>query len=525
MKQWNALFLPLLIALMVPMHVLAENPGTAFVEDVLFVSCCFLAAAVCMLALGYALWRDIPKAGVFAAGMLLLLGVNIGFRLFLQWIGFSMELTRNLLFQGALHVFWFLLLLWIVTRVKEPGKLLLGGTLAVALFLLFDVGRIAFPDNHTPVRSEGFTQQYAAADSTDRPPDIVMIVLDGHARQDVLKELYGVDNGRLIEFLRSRNFYVADRAFANYPQTQLSMTAMFSMEYIDPSDYASMDGEEVRRRMSHMILREAAHRKLKAEGYHSLIDLSWQNTYHFDESVGEVIPRDHLVLYETAVWEYSSRFFFEKVLRWIGILTTPNELERFGLLVKSQLSDLPAYMDFDEPVFVFCHIISPHPPFVLGRVNTADIKNRPYVGADASHHLQEAGVAPAEYRRRYASQVVKLDELVMDALDQLIKANSDACIILMSDHGPGSMFDFDNAGRTNVRERFPVLSAYRVPGAPAGLFYPDITPVNTFRRLFSYLFDTDSSTVPDRAFLSTWKQPLRLYDVTEKARQGYSLEH
>jgi hypothetical protein len=66
-----------------------------------------------------------------------------------------------------------------------------------------------------------------------RYPDIYYIILDGHARSDILAELYGYDNNWFVDSLRQRGFYVADRSRTNYAQTYLSLASTLNMTYLD----------------------------------------------------------------------------------------------------------------------------------------------------------------------------------------------------------------------------------------------------------------------------------------------------
>ena len=64
-------------------------------------------------------------------------------------------------------------------------------------------------------------------------PNIYYIILDGYARGDVLKEIYQYDNSEFINFLEKKGFYVADKSFANYCQTVLSIPSALSINYVN----------------------------------------------------------------------------------------------------------------------------------------------------------------------------------------------------------------------------------------------------------------------------------------------------
>ena len=49
-----------------------------------------------------------------------------------------------------------------------------------------------------------------------------------------------------------------------------------------------------------------------------------------------------------------------------------------------------------------------------------------------------------------------------------------------------------------IRERHAILNAYYLPGDGSKKLYPSISPVNTFRVVFSHYFGADLDLLPDR---------------------------
>ena len=62
-------------------------------------------------------------------------------------------------------------------------------------------------------------------------------------------------------------------------------------------------------------------------------------------------------------------------------------------------------------------------------------------------------------------------------------------IILQGDHS------FSMVGKD--QEAFKILNAYYLPNGGNDKVYANITPVNTFRLIFSYYFHADYSFIPD----------------------------
>ena len=64
-------------------------------------------------------------------------------------------------------------------------------------------------------------------------PDIYYIVLDGHGREDILKSRYDLDYVPLVDSLRKKGFFVADKSVSNYAWTHLSLAATLNLTYLD----------------------------------------------------------------------------------------------------------------------------------------------------------------------------------------------------------------------------------------------------------------------------------------------------
>ena len=94
-------------------------------------------------------------------------------------------------------------------------------------------------------------------------------------------------------------------------------------------------------------------------------------------------------------------------------------------------------------------------------------------------------------------------------------------IIIQSDHGPGSNFNFSDIHALTPRglyERYAILNAYYFRGRAmneaelkrTGL-HERITPVNTYRVIFNEFFDAGLKMLTDECFYATDKFP---YDFT-----------
>jgi hypothetical protein len=109
-----------------------------------------------------------------------------------------------------------------------------------------------------------------------------------------------------------------------------------------------------------------------------------------------------------------------------------------------------------------------------------------------------------------------MDRNLKKTISRLVAATGGKAIILLQgDHGPGSEWYVNSYEKTNLRERFPILNAYYLPGDGEKLLYPEITPVNSFRLIFKHYFNMDIELLPDESFYSTWVEPFKFTKIPQ----------
>lgn len=370
-----------------------------------------------------------------------------------------------------------LLLVW-----RRPvGRVAEFATVGAAIFCLSTLpGIVAELDlGPPPTRSGG------VGDASG--PDIYWIVLDGYAREDVLRMPYDFDNGTFIDGLRSRGFYVADESYSNYAMTYLSLAGTLNMEYLDPPvshDYAAVD---------RLIEDGAAIHALQRFGYRYVhLETEWWATA--DAPLADVaLGRGR---FETEF----DRVLFETTL--LGTVMPPRPRHESVL---NAFEDLASVADMPESTFTFGHLLVPHPPFMFA----ADGEVLPY-----SDDLA------AEFKRDpYVEQLSFVNAEVMALVDAIVeRSDTPPVIVIQGDHGPAA-FLTDFATREEIyRERHGILNAMLVPDAVAELLHPGISPVNTFRVLLQGLFGAELPVLPDRAFYNWY------FNGNHAAIEGNSLE-
>ncbi len=185
------------------------------------------------------------------------------------------------------------------------------------------------------------------------------------------------------------------------------------------------------------------------------------------------------------------------------------------------LDHLSDALEIDAPVFVFAHIIAPHPPFLFGPNGELRSSSAKTIFSlnDGNHLVHPNGLSADAYRGLYLDQLHYINQRIVTTLDQLL-AHSDEplIVILQGDHGPGSALKWNNHQETDVRERHSILNAYLFPDQDYHSLYKGITPVNSFRVILNQYFGAGLGLLPDRSFFSTWGQPYTFIDVTGRVQ-------
>ena len=215
-------------------------------------------------------------------------------------------------------------------------------------------------------------------------PDIYYIVLDAHGRADILRDRYGLDSVPLIEALRRRGFYIADKAISNYGWTHLSLAATLNLTYLDEyiarfgSDQVSVDGFMAASRHFYSYIWDSKLRQfLEARGYRIMGNRSGYNVTRAFATREFPLPfalneSERVLLENMAV---------EPILAWFG--KSSHDGAHRGIV--STLERLGQVAALASPKFVFVHIVAPHTPFVMDADGMQVPRNSVYDRAIGRH--------------------------------------------------------------------------------------------------------------------------------------------
>lgn len=349
-------------------------------------------------------------------------------------------------------------------------------------------------------------------------PDIYVIILDGYARQDVLEYLYNNDNLEFISQLEKLGFFVANESHSNYIQTSYSMASFWNFDYLKPwnssCDYAHYLLQPIQNNRVFQLLDDIGYITVSFESEVDYIEIR-----NSDKYLSNFLPLnkfESLLLVDSPIEPFSNTF------NWaIPIPSYKTHSQRIQYNLHT-LKEIPT--SIPGPKIVYAHIVAPHPPFVFDSNGNAVQELQPYSLWDNSAY--KGGLE--EYRNGYLEQLIFINVEIMDVVSNILaKSETPPIILLMSDHGPASTFDWNLDAPRCIWERTSNFYAILLPGYQSDeIFYSSIAPVNTFRVIFNTYFGLSLPILEDRSYMMSWQQPTMKIDITDNrdSREGCAID-
>lgn len=346
-------------------------------------------------------------------------------------------------------------------------------------------------------------------------PDVYVLILDGYARADVLRDLYGFENP-LPDALRAAGFFVANGATANYAQTALSLASAFNLDYLPQLGHPHRAEAHTRRGLEDLIRTGRIFRAFENAGY-GIRAYGSEYSMIRPDNAGDV--RDapgHLNEFGYAMLEATVvPTLFEAAGLPRGWL--PLRLHRHHL--RWTLSDLAEHVPAQGsgPALVVAHLLAPHPPFAVDAAGGIRNTRLPALLQDGSMWREIAQQSNESYKDGYLDGVRYLNDGILRVAQAIVNRPSRPAIVLIhSDHGSGLELQWENPGETNMRERMGVLLAAHFPGGHDPAVDDRVTLVNAYRTVMNRALGTRLPALENRSYFSTWTQPFAYLDVTNR---------
>ncbi len=436
-------------------------------------------------------WTHIlrPAAVSVSIILLLLLALRLRVRHFPHWAlllsfliiwfhsyGYvrSFTLWRNWL---LLPVYFVLLVLglWGWKRLRGSVQALTQGANVAALALVLLTLLRIFSYHLTLKPADGRRPSALASAPSALPlgyrPDIYYLILDSYTRSDILRQQYGVDNSAFLSALKRRGFYVASQSFANYAWTKYSIPSALEMDYIHKGSV---------RHIASLLSQNRVCDFLQAQGYAIVsFPTSWEAISFFPADYRLSPSRASLTPFEVGLLNYGFR---------IRIDPTSAAVRKSTLFTLKYLPRVRELVPDQRPLFIFAHLMPPHPPFVFGPQ-----------GEDVSRQYAEAESALPLFARAYAAQVQFISRQMLKVIDEILAHSPQPpVIIVQGDHGARA--EYKCSQQRAWPDLFPILNAYYLPDGGEKLLWESITPVNSFRIVFRHCFGASYEKLADLCY-------------------------
>jgi hypothetical protein len=342
-------------------------------------------------------------------------------------------------------------------------------------------------------------------------PDIYMVLVDGHARPDVVESVYGGDQRAFLEALASKGYLVAPRSRSNYTQTLETLSSFLNqaqLAEIDRMDglLAGTEGRPAGTIARNVINDNVTFAFLRARGYEiGAISSGFEQAAM--READWFVDTGQITEFEIGLLR---RSVLNHVLSAVARdVVSAQQRARIQATFEA-LSSTPARPG-ERPRFVFGHVPSPHVPWVFhadGSPRTvADLESF-YAETPASTGLSQEELADA-----YRQQIVDNDRRLLAALDQLERGidvrGRPAVVVVFSDHG-----SWVYADGGDIRLRFKNLLAVRATDVALDL-EPNLTLVNLLPSLFEQIYGVEWVRRPDTQYRFGPRDSYQLIEVAD----------
>ena len=322
----------------------------------------------------------------------------------------------------------------------------------------------------------------------NQPRDIYYIILDGYGSNEVLQDIYGLDNSEFTNWLESKGFYIAHNSHSNYSKTIFSLPSSLNMNYFN-SDWIKDNKRGQEDKLVNLIVNSEVSQLLKSTGYRYVYISS--GSFHDEAKPYAEVYKSRTIINNFTtflLWNTAASPLVEKYV-------VDSQRDRV-LYAFDTLMSLPEY---DEPVFVFTHIFVPHGPTIFN--------------ADGSipSRVERLEDNPEILRASHPEQVKFTNTRTKEIVEALLETEPKPIIILQGDHENGGEVIRPYVSGTGI------LNAYYLPDGGDSLLYKSISPVNSFRTIFNYYFGAEYEILEDKSYCVT-DYPYTFFDTNESGR-------
>ena len=359
--------------------------------------------------------------------------------------------------------------------------------------------------------SSYFEDHSFSISESDSLPNVYYIILDGYPRNDVLKKHVNFDNSEFTDLLKQRGFHVAENSHANYSFSSPSISSTMNMNYInflvdevgeDSRDYNPILGKDFGLYADNQVIKN-----FKLMGY-KVVKIGLAATYLHEIPLADLSP-----CYKTIHLMDNRLFDAVGSTSMVGYFIERWAEEQQRQIILCDFEELPKISGyFEEPVFVWSHIMLPHFPLIFGP-NGEPIT--PGQSLLTMNHPEYTG-SDWDIKTQFVQQIQFANKKSIEFIDKILENEKQSIIIIQSDHGSAFGINLQDPTDDDIIQRLSNLNAIYFPDEKhREVLTDDLTNVNTFRIVFNSYFGSDYEMLEDRTYWGlSIKKPFWFKDVT-----------
>lgn len=497
----NYLFHPVIFGLYPIISLYIQNMYEIELTDMILPALVILFLIILFIGSGYLVHFSLEKISILLSISFILNFSYIPLRgLFNNITLFTIPKIGYPEYITVIYGVFFLLFIYFLIVTKRDLNVLTILFNFVAIGLLLSLVIFALPqitshhDSITPSLKETTSEGYMNNISRNWDGDIYYIIIDRYPGAESLRALYKYDNRPFMDNLTQTGFRVINHSRSNYAETILSLPSSLNMQYLE--------APLTEQRMANQIEDNSVMQFLKERGYSVVF---FRSTYMYTNEN------------RNADLEFNDRFIetdnnFQKTLMLNSyFLRVTNKMSSiiFGYQIfypkspskndytNNTIKNITTIPELPGKKFVFAHIEIPQ------LINSTLDYNNDNKDKNTEQKIQFAT------DENYISNLKKFNPIILQMTDEIIKkSRTPPIIIIQSDHGvkyrPGidnpefvqqwTYLDSDDYIPNN-------FNAYYLPEGGDSVIYPSITPVNSFRLIFNYYFNTNYERLEDKTYI------------------------
>ena len=330
-------------------------------------------------------------------------------------------------------------------------------------------------------------------------PDIYYIVPDKYTGSSILKNQFNHNNSEFTKYLEERGFVVQNSSFANYGASYASLASSLNLGYLQELGI----GENSSQRDILALLENNKVQEMLTRNeykYYHVGSVYTEFNKHADRSYSYL--HDYL---DQKI--YLNRF--EKLMAQKSVFYAIRENNPYYSATPMSFKKVSKLSKKEEDKFVFLHVMSPHRPYSLPR-SVEDITYYP------EENYSE--------RKRYTQELEAVNVLLKRTVNEILKNEDDAIIIIQGDEGPGLInspnFTRKLTEEENLRREQSIFFAHYTPEIQKDKFRNEVNPTNIFRIVFNERFNSSFDTISKKYYFNVnggknvefYKKPIKIKD-------------